>query len=332
VLQLIRDRDHQDERGDHIVRCLLPELLRHEEEGIYFLTDSGEVVPQTSRMCGLVLESGGRTLREHLKDSQYSLEMIQSVHILEDIVRAVSFLHRMQVVHFDLKPDNIVSFAHGHQQTRWKLIDFDASYDEISNPRPVITSLNVECRLTEEFISPEVMRVFGDRTSSVSLEISSKVDIWSLGMVAVLLFAGRSLWSLLYRNRSFNASMLLNLTQSDIQTILAGVVGMKEKAFVEACLQVNPSQRSSAADLLKRSLFTTLTSTVQAQSLRNVTASLEQKMDNLHSLMNQYKEQSQSLICDEVEGQMSELERVLVDQLQRIGSLQVDEIRSILEK
>ena len=212
------------------------------------------------------------------------------------------------------------------------MIDFHASYDEISNPRSVITSLNVECRLTEEFMSPEVMQVFVDTSSSLSLEITSKVDIWSLGMVAVLLFTGRSLWSLLYKNRAFDASMLLNLTQNDIQNILAGVVGMKEKAFVEACLQRTSSQRKSAADLLQERLFTLRSSTTQAQSLRNVTASLNQKMDNLLSLINRYKEQSHSLICGELEGHIYEFERVLVDQLQRIGSLQVDEIQSILKK
>ena len=318
ILEIIRDRDGQEQRGEYIVKWRLHQLLR--EEGIYYLTAAGEMVPQASPMCGLVFESGGATLGDYIAEHHLGLSLIQSVHILEQIVKAVSFLHRMRVVHFDIKPENIVCFSDGHQ-TRWKLIDFDSSYDENSNPRPIITSVSTECRLTEEFIAPEVIRVFHD-PSSAPLEITSKVDIWSLGMVAVLLFTGHSLWRLLNKNRSFNSGMLLGLTQSDIQFVLGDYLRTKQKSFVEACLQIDdPSQRLSADDLLRQQLITVKTSTIHAQNLPNAVA-LDKKLDDLSEMLTRYKDHDKSFTCEE-------LETLLVDKLSELGEVLGNELNRL---
>ena len=321
IFEIIRARDRLQHGIQYLVGWLHPQVLRHDEEEIYYPNDAGEMVPQASPMCGLVFESGGATLGDYIAEHHLGLSVIQSVHILEQIVKAVSFLHRMRVVHFDIKPENIVCFSDGHQ-TRWKLIDFDSSYDENSNPRPIITSVSGECRLTEEFIAPEVIRVFHDpSTSSAPLEITSKVDIWSLGMVAVLLFTGHSLWKLLYKNRPFNSAMLLDLTQSDIQYILGTYLRAKQKSFVEACLQIDPSQRVSADGLLRQQLITVKTSTIHAQNLPNVVA-LDNKLDNLSKLLTRYKDHDKSLTCEVLEtlldGKLSELFEVLTNELNRI--------------
>ena len=190
-LELIRRRDLHQEGSEYIVGWLFPFQLMSEDR-IYFLSQSGDqLFPFSSTLStripvqGLVLESGGKNLRQFLKDQTLSsVPMTQRVHILEEVVEAVRYLHKLHVVHFDLKPENIVCFTSG-EKMRWKLIDFDSSYDaRPTSASPTVISLPT-LRFTEEFVCPEVVRTL--QYSTPTLEINWRMDIWSLGMVAYFL-------------------------------------------------------------------------------------------------------------------------------------------------
>lgn len=129
TLKMIRDRDAHQESREFLVNWLYPPDLIG-EDSVYFLNPSGEqLLPSHSNpMCGLVLESGGKNLKEFLRNEL--LSSVQRIHILQEVVEAVTFLHRLNIVHFDLKPENIVFFTSG-DKARWKLIDFDSSCREL---------------------------------------------------------------------------------------------------------------------------------------------------------------------------------------------------------
>jgi serine/threonine protein kinase len=166
ILKLIRDLDSQSERPgerrNYIVELLLPSQLMSEDQ-IYFLNQAGDQLfpfsstsPTRIPIQGLVLESGGKNLREFLKNQTLS-SMTQRIHILEQIVEAVRFLHRLNFVHFDLKPENIVCFTSSGDKMRWKLIDFDSSF------HTTVPSRNSsDLWLTEEFACPEILLLCKD--------------------------------------------------------------------------------------------------------------------------------------------------------------------------
>jgi serine/threonine protein kinase len=363
LLELIRRRDPHHESHKYIVGWLFPSQLMG-EESLYFLDGSGvQLFPFSASsprapVQGLVLESGGKNLREFLKNQTLSsVPMTQRIHILEEVLEAVKFLHRLSVVHFDLKPENIVCFASG-DQARWKLIDFDSSYDEkpaasssssaplsprVSShsplsPRVAYSSIDsprhLNLWLTEEFVCPEISRTVHRCNSSDNLQsgvdINWRMDIWSLGMVAFFLFTNRSLWSD-YSTAPFQPSMVSNIRQDEIQLILSRSLGHKEKSFVESCLRLDPLSRLSATDLLGKSLFSTKNSTVDANTLRMADESMVSRFDEIQRLVREYSDRSCDLMSEELTSKFGDFFVCLTTELERVSNMSHDEKHSVLE-
>jgi hypothetical protein len=163
ILETIRQRDRLGEANRYLVSCwLLPSSELLDQESIYFLDASGDrispprfsgmTMPTGLRLQGIVLESGGCNLQEYLKleeNSYSSVPVTQRLQILSEIVAAVSFLHKMGIVHFDLKPENVVNFICGpSQRTRWKLIDLDEC--EMTLPQQRQRRKKIQCRTKEK--------------------------------------------------------------------------------------------------------------------------------------------------------------------------------------
>jgi serine/threonine protein kinase len=325
IFEAIRSGDVNGASNQFIVGWLTPQLLTHDSECIYHCNESGDLVSlssSSSPLSGLVLEAGGATLRQYLK-AHPRLPVIERVGILEAVVEAVAFLHKMHIVHFDLKPENIVSFWTGtqqHHQARWKLIDFDTSYDVSVAPKPTI-SPPATFRLTEEFAAPEVMKVVKhhqqQQQSTEAVEISEAMDIWSLGMVGVFVFVNDTLWRCLHPNVEFNGLMVVNVTQDEVDATLKKTFPHKEAGFLSACLQVEPSSRITAFASLQKKLFTTHDSTVSANALVTM-QSTTQKIERLAALLIEYQQLAQGISSESLDCKLSDLLLCLSQQMERI--------------
>jgi serine/threonine protein kinase len=175
----------------------------------------------------LVFKSGGLNLKEFMSNkNHFTVPIAQRVHILKEIVAALNFLHDLGIFHFDVKPENIVCFPSNgsDSNTRWKFIDFDASYDvnPPGGPPLIRCSSSNDILLTEEYTSPEVMRVreHSSIPGLAPVEVSWRQDIWSLGLVAVFLLSNTSLWEALYPTRAFQNSMVSKVIQPQIKRFL----------------------------------------------------------------------------------------------------------------
>jgi serine/threonine protein kinase len=100
--------------------------------------------------------------------------------------------------------------------------------------------------------------------------------------------------------------------------LISGAFGHKEKAFIEECLQVDPKERKSATELLQKSLFSTDNSTIHSNTLRLTAETLSQRFNELERLMHRYREESQSMVCEDLEEKFSELYLCLSNQLERV--------------
>jgi serine/threonine protein kinase len=159
------------------VTWLCPDIFPQEGDSLYRMNREGgfDLLTTASPMKSLVLESGGPNLKKFLFNKNYfSVPVTQRVHILQQILEALKFLHGLNIVHFDVKPENIVYFP-SNSGGSWKLIDFDSSYDVDVTPLPVIScsSRNDDIRVRKEYTSPEVMRVLDHCPSSSNPQLET---------------------------------------------------------------------------------------------------------------------------------------------------------------
>ncbi|RDX54584.1 kinase-like protein [Lentinus brumalis] len=117
----------------------------------------------------------------------------EEVHdLFEDIVSGLAFLHDKSILHLDLKPGNVLlTWDEGRLVPRAMLSDFGTSQD----------MLNARTRSgntgTLEYSAPESLP---DPSTGQLLQVDSKADMWSLGMILhKLLF-----FKLPYRHTSDN--------------------------------------------------------------------------------------------------------------------------------
>lgn len=114
----------------------------------------------------------GKTFREYLKE-EHSLK--EKVEILINICNAVDSLHLNEVIHLDLKPENIMV----ENNKNIKLIDFGCSqskYEEFGKYGTLIYSSPNQCLCYEE---------------GVNAKFNEKDDIYSLGIIMYETFTGK---------------------------------------------------------------------------------------------------------------------------------------------
>ncbi len=112
----------------------------------------------------------GRTLDEYISENRH--DKVELQRIVEQLCNALSYAHKRQTIHRDLKPQNIIITYNGDNV---KLLDFGLS-DTDSH-----TALK-EPAGSRKYASPELLR--GDK-------IDSRSDIYSLGVIVDELFVGQ---------------------------------------------------------------------------------------------------------------------------------------------
>lgn len=95
------------------------------------------------------------------------------------LLYSIASLHRVGIVHSDLRPENILVTATRSGYCTAKLIDFDAGFLETEEPEQIEGSQN--------YFSPEaVERIQGESTS-----VTTKADVWALGLLIHQYWCGK---------------------------------------------------------------------------------------------------------------------------------------------
>ncbi|XP_044311838.1 calcium/calmodulin-dependent protein kinase type IV-like [Varanus komodoensis] len=132
-----------------------------------------EVIETPSEIV-LILErvTGGELFDRIMEKGTYSEK--DAVHVMKQILEAVSYLHANGVVHRDLKPENIL-FANLSPNAPLKIGDFGLA--KILDKGQV---MNTVCG-TAGYCAPEVIQ---------GASYGPEVDMWSLGVILYILLCG----------------------------------------------------------------------------------------------------------------------------------------------
>lgn len=164
---------------------------------------------------------------------QYIVNHNDSFNLIKQLVSAVEFLHSKNIIHRDMKPDNILVSKDGIL----KIADFN-----LSRTNTFMSSNYSSDVVTLWYRSPELLKGID--------EYSYYIDIWSVGCVIAEilgcggpLFTGKSIKSQLKTIRSY---------KNKIDLYLSSKINCDEIMFkiVCACLEYDYNKRITAKELV----------------------------------------------------------------------------------
>jgi serine/threonine protein kinase len=156
-----------------------------------------------------------------------------------EIILAISYIHSLDIIYRDLKPENVLLDANGHI----RLTDFGLSKEGISNSS---SGANSFCG-TPEYLAPEILNRQGHGRA---------VDWWSLGAVLFEMLTGLPPFYSQDREKLFE-----KIREAELQ--YPPVVQRQAKALLKGLLAKDPSKRlgsgpGDAADIQQKEFFASI--------------------------------------------------------------------------
>ncbi|XP_072230284.1 myosin light chain kinase, smooth muscle-like [Leuresthes tenuis] len=128
-----------------------------------------------SEMVMVMEYIAGGELFERIVDDNFEHTEPTSARYMQQILEGMQYVHKRNIVHLDLKPENIVCVD--TTGMRIKIIDFGLA-SELEEGKPLMVMHG-----TPEFVAPEVISY-----EPVGLE----TDMWSIGVICFILLSGES--------------------------------------------------------------------------------------------------------------------------------------------
>ena len=176
----------------------------------------------------------------------HNFNEVQAANLIQQILSAVSYLHKRGIIHRDLKPENIV-FESDAKDSLIKIIDFGTS-------RQLKKGEKLKSRLgTAYYIAPEVLQ----------LNYDSKCDVWSCGVILFIFIFGFPPF-----NGKNDDEIFEKIKKGTFKFPDSPKVSSEVKSLITKMLSVNPEHRPTADDLLKEPWF---------QKMKQTNLTLEQQ-------------------------------------------------------
>ncbi|KAI8814533.1 kinase-like domain-containing protein [Cladochytrium replicatum] len=183
------------------------------------------------------------------KTGAFTEPAVQSITVQS--LRGLEYLHKHMIIHRDIKSGNLLVSSQGQV----KIADFGISKKTVSAV-PYAVHNNMSLKGSVPWMAPEVVR-------SAKTGYSAKVDIWSLGCVALEMSTGCTPWLLsskkdhtgftiqnenqiLFRLGNYNSPPIPDADNSFSNILLS---------FIRDCIKIDPTSRPTATDLLTKHQF-----------------------------------------------------------------------------
>nr|XP_046271718.1 serine/threonine kinase 17a like [Scatophagus argus] len=188
-------------------------------------------VYETNTEIILVLEcaAGGEIFDQCVADNDDAFTEKDVIRLARQILTGVAFLHRNNVVHLDLKPQNIL-LTSARPLGDIRIVDFGLSrrMDNITEVREILG--------TPEYVAPEILNFE---------PISTATDMWSIGVLTYVMLTGESPFLGDDKQETF-----LNISQVNIDYSQDTFEGISSLAvdFIKSLLVKNPRERATAEE------------------------------------------------------------------------------------
>ncbi|KAI8872662.1 Pkinase-domain-containing protein [Ramicandelaber brevisporus] len=212
-------------RKDNLVNEIIVMRDAHHENIINFI----EAFLVNERQLWVVMEyMDGGPLAEIVE--QRSFNEPEAAATVVQVVRGLEYLHSRNIIHRDIKSDNILIGSGG----RIKLIDFGFCA-QMSNPKGKRATMVG----TPHWLAPEVIK---------QKPYGPMVDVWSLGITVIELFEQEPPY---YAEESFKAIYLI-ATNGTPKLQRPELLSQGALTFINECLQVAPQSRPTMTELLQK--------------------------------------------------------------------------------
>lgn len=187
---------------------------------------------ETEKYIYLVMDYvRGGDLFDAIIDSVKFTEADASV-MVRDLARALNYLHEMNVVHRDMKPENLLVNLTDGNSMQLKLADFGLAMEVIE---PVYTVCG-----TPTYVAPEILAETG---------YGLPVDMWALGVITYILLCGFPP----FRSPDRNQDELFELIQSGKYEYISPYwnnISSDAKDLIDHLLVVDKKKRYTAKQVL----------------------------------------------------------------------------------
>ncbi|XP_075686076.1 serine/threonine-protein kinase 17B isoform X2 [Rhinoderma darwinii] len=189
-------------------------------------------VYETSNEMILVMEyaAGGEIFYLCAPDRNDNISERQIIRLLRQIIEGVQFLHENNVVHLDLKLQNIL-LSRLEPPRDIKIVDFGMS-------RKIGNSEIREIMGTTDYLAPEILNYE---------PITTSTDIWSIGVICYMLLTGESPFAGVDNQETYLNISLLKVDYSEETFALVSPAAVD---FIKSIFVKNPQDRATAKDCL----------------------------------------------------------------------------------
>ncbi|XP_033999706.1 myosin light chain kinase, smooth muscle [Trematomus bernacchii] len=172
----------------------------------------------------------GGELFERIVDDSFVHTELASVRYMQQILEGIAFMHQQNIVHLDMKPENIVCVD--TTGTSVKIIDFGlACKIEGDTPLKVMHG-------TPEFVAPEVINYE---------PVCLFTDMWSIGVICYILLSGESPFQ---GNNDVETLSLVTAAQWEFDEESFDEITDEAKHFISSLLNKDTRRRMTCEEAL----------------------------------------------------------------------------------
>jgi serine/threonine protein kinase len=211
------------------------------------------------RLFGMVLELlEAGDLAQRIKDNDGRIREFEVIQMAFDVLSALSFMHKNNVIHRDIKPSNIMlTYVDG--RIVFKLIDLSIAAveadarAEVSHTLATGTASLAALAGTAHYMSPEQIQE--------SVVVTSQTDLWSLGVVMFECLSGVLPFAPKEKDTFKICNAIMNKEAPELSDVIEeiGTVSEGMGALVQQALQKGLSRRFGTATEMTAALDERLT-------------------------------------------------------------------------
>ncbi len=177
----------------------------------------------------------GQNLRDYVRSRGGKISLTEIVDIVLQAAEALDYVHSHAIIHRDIKPQNMLieeKSDRGERHSHVKLVDFGVA--RLGEGMVAVAPTGEGVVGTYAYMAPEA-------TGLTQWDVDSRADIYSLGIVAYELIAGKTPFSELRNDELLRAHVEQNAPS--IKTFRGQDIPITIDNIVQKCISKNPDDR-----------------------------------------------------------------------------------------